>query len=175
MTGCSPENKRDKVNFKTTVRYVIFCLISLWFPPIILNQSHKANFKTNDTGRAGITISSGLDLVEVPDPDDALQVIGRLQHVIFTKTRTGISDLYISYYDDDGNVIDVKRDSQSPDSLRGGFTNWDSSAILGIGNEISYADPRAQRLELEDGAETFLTTETLPWLGELHMLAIYCP
>ncbi|MEO0334956.1 MAG: hypothetical protein AAF202_01085 [Pseudomonadota bacterium] len=136
--------------------------------------TYKGSFRTQ-AAQDGQMISSRVNAPDVPNTD-LNKPNGRLQHIIMTKSRDGISKQFISFYDDEGNVIDNEHDSIRLDSLASNFNNWDDSAIFGIGNEISYnSDDNAMVISDDDeGVEEDITTEDLEYEGEIHLVAVYC-
>jgi hypothetical protein len=136
--------------------------------------TYKGSFRTQDA-RDGQMISSRVNAPDVPDTD-INKADGRLQHVIMTKSRDGISKQFISFYDDQGNLMDNEHASVRMGALSANFNNWDDNAIFGIGNEISYNDDASAMIisDEDDGTEEDITTEDLEYEGEIHLVAIYC-
>ncbi len=100
-----------------------------------------------------------------------------LQHVVMTRFRDvaaggrEVTRLYASERSDSGQTLDLLREEVVNDGgLSGTFNNWDANAVLGIGNEISYASPLARRANAEDR----FTTEQRGWTGDLYLVAVYC-
>ena len=87
--------------------------------------------------------------------------VRELQNVVMTRDAQGVARLFVSYRDDQGqNRLVLRRELASEQNFLGDFSNWDDRAVLGLGNEISYASG----FESEDRA----------WLGILHAVAIFC-
>jgi hypothetical protein len=122
--------------------------------------------RTSQTPNSQVMLSSDGGIVQVK----------KLQHIIFSKDRTGVARLYVSFFNDDGNVIQTLRNEYSDvDELQGAnFSNWDDNAVLGIGNEISYRNAIQANRDLGNEVNASTKQEQNPWLGKMHLLAIYC-
>lgn len=127
---------------------------------------YRTAVRTSDTPNSQIMLSSDGGVVEVK----------KMQHIIFSKDRMGVARLFVSFFDDAGNIIQTLRNEYSDvDELQGAsFANWDDNAVLGIGNEISYRNPNQANRDLGDEVNASTKEEQNPWLGKMHMLAIYC-
>ena len=151
-----------------------------FFLSLVYNDGslYRTAVRTEASEQGGVMIDSGPDQVlwsGDPKPQPALQ------HIIFSKDASGVARLFISYYDDDGNIIDaLRREINNLDELQDGtLAAWNDGAYLNIGNEYSFANNNSElkRLEGQDDDEEpggTTTEDQNPWLGTMHQLAVYC-
>lgn len=90
----------------------------------------------------------------------------KTQHVIFTRDKLGVARLYLS--DDFGR--NMLKAEQGRD-FGGTFANWQTDAVLGIGNEINYA---VDLVSDNAQAAASSTNQNRAWRGKIFLMAIYC-
>lgn len=103
-----------------------------------------------------------------------ITTVNEIQRVVMTRGRNGVTKMYVSQQNETGGHRLILRNTLvGQNELLGNFNNWDADAVFGLGNEISYRDPRAEK-PIIDREQTRTTSEDRAWLGSLYMVAVYC-